>query len=351
VIVVGDGVIGFAVALAAARDGASVWVIGNQLAGSASSASAGLLAPSIGTGKAGVRDTYTQARDRFPAWTKWLAERTGIDVPLNRGGILEVAANHEEFAALSHGRLATSSVLTSDEVVALAPTLSSSAGGVMHALDGYIDPTRLLEAMREAARCEWAIDLVQGRGARIQWARDGCTVVAEDGRQHEANAIVIAAGAWSALVDGLPRPLPVEPVRGQMLKLRAAPLRFAVSGPDCYLVPRGEATIVGSTLERVGFDYGTTKSALDRLHAVAAALAPGLDRAEVIESWAGLRPMTPDGLPLLGRDPDIPSVVYACGHGKNGILLAPLTGECIAAVLAGTTPPVDLTPFSPERFE
>src|SRR5262245_33661382 len=167
VIVIGDGVIGLAVALAAAREGASVWVIGNQLAGSASSASAGLLAPSIGTGKAGVRATYTQARERFPEWTKWLAERTGIDVPLNRGGILEVAATHEELEALSQARLETSSVLTSDDVVALAPMVSSSAGGIVHPADGHIDPTRLLAAMREAARCEWAIDLVRGRGAQL----------------------------------------------------------------------------------------------------------------------------------------------------------------------------------------
>src|SRR5262249_49755768 len=183
VIVIGDGVIGLAVALAAAREGASVWVIGNQLAGAASSASAGLLAPSIGTGKAGVRSTYTQARERFPEWTKWLAERTGIDVPLNRGGILEVAATREELDSLSQARLERSSVLTPDEVVSLAPMVSSSAGGIVHPLDGHVDPTRLVAAMREAVRCEWAIDLVRGRGAQIQWARDACTVVAEDGRK------------------------------------------------------------------------------------------------------------------------------------------------------------------------
>jgi glycine oxidase len=100
----------------------------------------------------------------------------------------------------------------------------------------------------------------------------------------------------------------------------------------------------------VGFDSSTTSSALDRLRAAASTIVPSLAHAPTHSSWAGLRPITPDGLPVLGRDPDLPSVIYACGHGKNGILLAPVTGECVAALLSGTAPPVDLTPFDIERF-
>jgi glycine oxidase len=205
--------------------------------------------------------------------------------------------------------------------------------------------------MRETARCEWAIDVIHARAARVVCGRDGCSIVTEDGREHVGGAVVVAAGAWSPLVDGLPRALHVEPVRGQMLRLHGTPLRHAVSGPDAYVVPRGDSTLVGSTLERVGFDSTTTPSSLARLRAAAVALCPTLAEGGVVDAWAGLRPMTPDGLPLIGQDPEYPWLVYACGHGKNGILLAPLTGECVAALVAGSVPPVDLAPFSVSRFE
>ena len=132
--------------------------------------------------------------------------------------------------------------------------------------------------------------------------------------------------------------------------MRGCPLSHAVSAPDAYLVPRGEYTLVGSTLERVGFDSATTAAALEHLRAAASLVVPSFARAEVQSAWAGLRPMTPDGLPLLGRDPDLPSIVYACGHGKNGILLAPITAECIAAIAAHSAPPVDVAPFELQRF-
>jgi glycine oxidase len=135
-----------------------------------------------------------------------------------------------------------------------------------------------------------------------------------------------------------------------MLQLRGSPLSHAVSSSDAYLVPRGDTTLVGSTLERVGFDSTTTTSALERLHAAATAVVPSLADAAVERSWAGLRPMTRDALPIIARDPDLPSVVYACGHGKNGILLAPLTAECVAAIVANGAPPFDLTPFDMQRF-
>jgi glycine/D-amino acid oxidase-like deaminating enzyme len=103
-------------------------------------------------------------------------------------------------------------------------------------------------------------------------------------------------------------------------------------------------------MERAGFDAVTTAEGLRELGCAAAAIAPSLAGSPVIDAWAGLRPVTPDLLPVLGPDPDAPQVVYACGHSRNGILMAPLTAECIAAVLCGAEPPVDLTPFRPERF-
>ena len=345
-LIIGDGVIGLATALAIARAGGTCRILGRTVPGAASAASAGLLAPSIGSADPIFRSFMIASRDLYPSWVHWLAERTGIEVTLNRLGIIELGTNGKagDVDSPRAERLDATSLHTLEPQIAPADAL-------LHSTDGYVDNVRLVAALQEAVRCEWGIEMVDGRAAGIEPGIDGCTVTTEDGRTQRAPCVVLAAGAWSALIVGVPRPIPVEPVRGQMLQLAGAPIAHAVSAADAYLVPRGESTLVGSTLERVGFDSSTTPSALKRLRAAAAAVIPALARAKVERSWAGLRPMTPDGLPLLGRDPDLPSVVYACGHAKNGILLAPITAECIAAIIAGTTPPISLDPFAVQRFD
>lgn len=350
VIVVGDGVIGLAVALAVASRGASCRIIGHPSPGAASAAAGGLLAPSIGEAPPAVRAVLMTAREGYPAYLHWLAERTGIEVALNRLGILEVASSPEAFAELTRHAPAGVSLLSGTQAVGIEPPLVAAAGALYHPADGAVDNVRLLEAMREAVRCEWAIESVVGRVVRLQWKDGSPAAITEDGQRHAAAAIVLAAGAWSPLVDGLPRPLRLEPVRGQMLALQASLVRHVIAGAGVYLVPRAERTLVGSTLERVGFDSGTTPGALGHLHEAAGILCPDLRDAAVAGGWAGLRPVTPDFAPIIGRDPDQKALLYACGHGKNGILLAPLTGECVAALLAGTAPPVDLRPFAVERF-
>jgi glycine oxidase len=284
------------------------------------------------------------SRDRFPGWVHWLSERTGVEVPLNRAGIIEIGSD------LSGANDADAERIDARMIQSLEPSLRPGDQGILHHEDGCVDNVRLLAALREAVRCEWAIDAVEGRVAGLEPGLEGCRVVTEDGRIQRGRTVVLAAGAWSALIAGAPRPIPVEPVRGQMVQLRGCPLSHVVSSPDAYLVPRGESTLVGSTLERVGFDSTTTTTALDRLRAAAAAVVPSFAGAPMEKGWAGLRPMTPDGLPVIGRDPDLPSVVYACGHGKNGILLAPITAECVAAMVAGSPPPLDISRFDVQRF-
>lgn len=346
VLVIGDGVIGLSIALRVARSGASCHVIGQTADGQASSASAGLLAPSLGNAEPAFRAFMRASRDRYPEWVRWLAERTGREVTLNRLGILEIDPTTPDREsgddALRLDRL---------ELQSLEPALVAGKDSVLHRHDGYVDNVMLLRALREAARCEWSLDFVDGRGAICDASPRGCSVRTEDGRTLRGDTVVLAAGAWSALVAGLPRPVPVEPVRGQMLLLERSPLAHAISTPHAYLVPRGSCTLVGSTLERVGFENRTTTGARERLHRAAAAAVPELEHAAVSNSWAGLRPMTPDGAPILGRDPELPNLVYACGHGKNGILLAPITAECISAVIAGSPAPFDVTPYAIERFE
>ena len=285
------------------------------------------------------------SRDRYPAWVHWLAERTGIDITLSRAGIIELTNDDVDGGSTSADSLDTAALAS------LEPSITWTGGARLHHDDGYVDNVRLLAALREAVRCEWSIDVVEGRLAAIQPGIDDCTVRTEDGRSQSAKRVVVAAGAWSALIAGVPRPIPVEPVRGQMVLLEGCPLTHAVSSPDAYIVPRGGSTLVGSTLERVGFDHSTTPQAIQRLQVAAGQVVPMLAKARAEQYWAGLRPMTPDGLPIIGHDPDLSSVIYACGHGKNGILLAPITSDVVAALATGKSSPLDISEFSVERFD
>jgi glycine oxidase len=168
----------------------------------------------------------------------------------------------------------------------------------------------------------------------------------------DAGLVVLAAGAWSAGIAGLPRPLAVRPVKGQMAALRPAkmPIRHVVGGRGAYCVPRDDGrVVVGATVEDVGFDERVDPAAVGELIGAAAAAVPALARAPVDSRWSGLRPGTADDLPVLGEDPDLAGLLYATGHYRNGILLAPLTADIVAALARGDDPPVDTTPFSPAR--
>ena len=168
---------------------------------------------------------------------------------------------------------------------------------------------------------------------------------------YAAETVVLAAGAWSATIAGLRRAIPVEPVRGQMIAYAGSPLRRAVYGPTGYVVPRTNGrTLVGATAERAGFDSTTTPEGLARLERTAAEILPQFANVQPAEAWAGLRPMSADLHPILGFDPDEPRLLYATGHSRNGVLMTPLTGDCIASLLAGEQPPVDIRAFSIGRF-
>jgi glycine oxidase len=165
-------------------------------------------------------------------------------------------------------------------------------------------------------------------------------------------AVVIAAGAWSGQIAGTAM-LPVAPVRGQMLAVRAAEsiFRRVIASPRCYLIPRADGRLlIGATVEDAGFQEGTTEAGMTALRNAAVQLAPGIAALPVTERWFGFRPGTPDGLPVLGEDERIERLFYATGHYRNGILLAPVTAAAIAALIAGDRPPVSLAAFSPGRF-
>jgi len=166
-----------------------------------------------------------------------------------------------------------------------------------------------------------------------------------------ASQVVLAAGAWSPRIAELPRPLPVEPVRGQMVATEwpAAPPAILYHGHG-YLLPRGNEALLGSTMEHVGFDGSTTPQAVNEIRRIAARLCPAIGQARVRRTWAGLRPLTPDGRPILGADPEVSGLWYATGHGRNGILLAGITGEVIGDLLFSGETDVDISELSITRF-
>ena len=356
VIVVGGGGVGLGIALAAAGRGLSVLLVAEHRAGEAFPAAAGILAPPslemAHQSTTGAEHTFAlAARDRYPGYLLELAEQSGIEVSLNRLGLLHVVLDEAEAGRRSSANIPGSTWLDRQGLASLEPALGHAAGARLFHDDGAVDNVALLQALEVAvARC---VHVRQTRGSAraITVGRHGVTCELSEGDRVSAGQLVLAAGAWSPLIEGLPRPLPVEPLRGQMISIAANPLRHVAYGDDGYLVPRGDMTLVGATMEHAAFDVSTTAEGVAGLTAAAAELCPALAGLPVAKAWAGLRPVSPDFLPIIGRDPDYPSLIYACGHSRNGVLMAPLTADCVAALLVGETPPASLAAFGIERFE
>jgi glycine oxidase len=169
---------------------------------------------------------------------------------------------------------------------------------------------------------------------------------------HDPGQVVLAAGAWSSQLEGAPLPRgAVVPVRGQMIELRAPapPVRHVVFGAGGYLVPRADGRVLcGSTEERVGFAKEVTAAGLGTLCARAARLCPTLATLPVGDHWSGLRPASADALPYIGLSA-LAGLTVCTGHFRNGVLLAPLSAEIVAALVTGGTVPVDVSALSPAR--
>ncbi len=357
VVVVGNGVIGLCAALALADRGARVCLIGETLPGDASSASAGMLGALLGdtfgsTVSPPVREFAIAARDRYVGFLTDLTDRSGIEVPLNRLGIIEMPGTGDDIQAAR--RAFPERWRDPADLARLEPSLAAPEGALLLDADGSVDNLALLEALRTAIECTSRVTTIEESVERVERGSGTLTCTTATGTRCEAPHVVMAAGAWTSRIAGLPRHVPVEPVRGQMFAVAnnqgTGRLRRVVYGHHVYLVPRRDAVMVGATMEAVGFDASTTPDAIASLRAAASVIWPAMESAPWMSSWAGLRPVTPDLLPLIGVDPDWPELTYACGHSRNGMLMAPLTGDCVAALVRGETPPADLAPFRPERF-
>ena len=351
-IVAGGGIIGLCCANALSRRGWAVTIITERKPGEASLAAAGILGPSVESGAAWARDFGVKARNRYPEFIDDLESRTGILVPLLRNGILEVALTVEEAETLERERSVGSRWLAPETLRDVEPALAHASGALHHPDDGAVDNVLLLAALTRALAADFSVEFTDAKATKLLSRAGAASIGILSSRgSHEGDIVVLAAGAWAPLITGLPRKVPVSPVRGQMLSLAAHPLAHVAYGPQGYIVPRGGNSIIGSTMEPAGFEVAITEGGTSAITSAALSLCPGLRGAPEVARWCGLRPMTPDHLPIIGRDPAHPSLLYACGHSRNGILLAPITGEIVASLASGEEAPADVLPFSIQRFE
>jgi glycine oxidase len=334
-IVVGGGAIGCAVAWRLAQRRLRVTLVERgPLGGEATWAAAGILAPQAeAQGPGPLFDLLCAGRERWPAFAADVEAASGMEVAYRQTGTLVVDGDAARF----------------EWQRALGLRVESRGSSVFLPDDHQVEPRLLGSALAGAALIA-GVGLVPGEAQRLVFDEGRVTGLIVDGELLPAPAVVVAAGAWSSQLQGLPPLPPVRPLRGQMLELRAAPdlLSHIVYGDGGYLVPRADGRVLcGSSEEDAGFVKQVTPPTLSRLLQRALKLEPRLAEAQVSGFWAGFRPGTPDGLPLLGTA--APGLHLATGHYRNGILLLPVTAEIVAALVTGEPPPVDIHAFRPAR--
>ena len=339
VVVVGAGIIGCAIARELARRGASVRMFEARTVGAgATRASAGILAPYIEAHDRGpLFDLGRRSLAMYDAFISDVAGESGLAIEYRRCGTLEVAMDDAATTRLRRSALDDPGLqwLEPDAARGREAALAASIeGAVLAPSHGYVAVPPLMDALSWAALRHGVQIEAAHRVTGVTTDSRGVTISTEDGTSWAADHVVIAAGSWvGQLQMDDPAASMVRPVRGQLLRLqwRGAPLGHIIWGPDCYVVPWQDGTVlVGATVEDVGFDERTTAAGVRDLLDAVCELLPEAWRATFIEARAGLRPATSDGLPFLGPSAQSDRVVFATGHYRNGVLLAPLTARVIA---------------------
>lgn len=337
-IIVGAGIIGVSLALELRERGATVLVLDQGAPGAeSSSAAAGMLAASDPATPPALRTLALESARIFPEYAARLEKLSGVETDFRRHGTI---------AFLDSAATAPAGYrkLSADDLRRLEPTLNSHGQQAFFIQEDTVDPRLLMRAALAAA---------QSRGVEIR-GNSEVRAIHSGGNNVEvetaigtlqATAAVNCQGAWAGV--------PVRPRKGQMLYVRPQKsnlLQHVVHAPDVYVVPRSSGKIlVGATVEDAGFSKAVEPSTIHQLLSAAAKYLPELGSAPIVESWAGLRPGTPDDLPILGPT-DTPGVFAATGHFRNGILLAPITAKIMADVVTGKKPVFDINPFAASRF-
>ena len=367
-VVVGGGVIGLSIARALARAhlGNIVLVERGQLGAESSHAAGGMLAAQAECDRADPFLALACAsRDLYPEFAESLLEETGINIELERTGTLYLAFtdgderetlnryNWQAKAGLAVERL------TGDEARALEPCVSKSVlSALRFPLDWQVENRRLVAALAASAQLMGVQLLTSTNVESLLIEREQVKGVETSRGPLHSPVVIVASGAWASGLLNAPSSqaplIQIEPVRGQMLCFDARPqlMRHVIYSPRGYLVPRMDGRLLaGSTTEHAGFDKRVTAAGAHTILTNALEIAPRLGNLPLVDAWSGLRPRAVDGLPIVGASSQTRGLFYAVGHYRNGILLAPLTGESIAREVTGGVASTLMRAFTPERFE
>ena len=366
IVIIGAGVAGLSIGWRLAQRGVAVTLFERGETGQgASHAAAGMLAACAEV-EPGEEKLFALNRASQALWPQFAAElerASGMTIDLRGEGTLVVALTADDRARLQHDLAFQHQLGLSPEWLSAAetrrrePHLSPGlVGAVFSPQDHQVDNRKVVAALRVAAERAGAVIRTHAPVDRIAVEHGRATGVVIAGELHRADTVVLAAGAWSRSIEGLPsdaRP-PVRPVKGQMLALRMDAerplLRHVVWAPDVYLVPRHDGRLlVGATVEEKGFDPHLTAGAQLALLNAAWRALPGIEELPIAESWVGFRPGSRDDAPILGAGP-VAGLIYATGHHRNGILLTPITAQTIAGlIIDGRADPL-IAPFGLDRF-
>jgi len=361
-VVAGGGLIGASIAFELADEGMRVAVFDAQNPGrEASWASAGMISPAPeSSAMASLLPISLASVRRYPEFLQRVEETSGKSVGYRKDGALDLLLDGtnqneiDEILALHRGAGLRAELLTGPEAREIEPSLTGEIRGAIHRPDeASVDNRLLTEATLEAARRK-GVEIFPGNGAKALWS-DGaiCKGLQLQNGRVEARWTVIAAGCFCARIDGVSAYAPVTPAKGQMMALRcdSVNLKKDLWFGHMYLVPRNDGRIIaGSTVEYEGFDRNVTVAGMKTILGGAISLVPALESARIEETWAGLRPDSPDHLPILGPT-DLDGLLIATGHFRSGILLTPITASLIREWVATQKVSEDWAPFSPMRFQ
>ncbi|MCB4756192.1 MAG: glycine oxidase ThiO [Elusimicrobia bacterium] len=362
-IIIGGGIIGLSTAYELSKRGTRVLLIErNHLGFGASGSSAAMLECQVDAHRGEPFFTLARAsNDLFPALHKDILRLTGIDFQYEKSGILQVAITEDDAEFLKsevqrQNRLKLAAVwVEPDDLRNEYPQINPEHyGGALFQEDGNLNGEKYLAAMAAAARKN-GVEIAENMGD-LEFIKEGGRIngIRTLRGDYFAERFVLAAGAWTdVLLQPLGFRLGIEPIRGQLLvydtPVRPFP-RPLYTRSNGYITPKEGYTFVGTTVEHVGFVNTTTPEAKEELRQKAVALIPKFSRLTQRGMTSGLRPGSPDMLPIIGALPDHPQLIVATGHYRNGILLSPITAQIIADLISNKTPRLNLQPFSTDRF-
>lgn len=365
ILIIGGGVIGCSIAWRLAQQGAKVAVIERSEPGlEASWAAAGMLAPQSEAAH-GLRDSMSDlcyaSHALYPSFVKELEECSGVKIGYRTTGSIYVARDFKEaeaLAGLTERQIAAgkhAEELSRKQLSEAEPALAKNIEAAVFLPDDHqVDNRMLMKALVAAGSSVGVQFFNHTQALGLVFQRDRVVGVRTPADVLQCQMVINAAGCWSGLVETENRlVLPVRPIRGQIvcLEMQPQPLRHLIHSTGCYFVPWPDGRIlVGAPVENVGFVKRVTAEAVQKLLAAAINIVPSLASATVSDAWAGLRPDTPDNLPIIGNT-SISNLIAATGHFRNGILLAPITAQLICELILAGEIAMPLDAFRPGRFE